>query len=527
MSLTLEVYSSGSTLLLPDDYRNVTGITFDGFYPGGLYGGASFFVPRDPARLGLIVPGMRVKISNGNVTVWEGYVTARELRTDATNSGVLYTCLGAWGYILEGTLINKPWADTRISEDVWKNPITAAAANDKSLLEWTSIDRLNRIRFNPRSTRDAAGAETGWATNDFSRVVYTAPVGQTVKRITLNYDLQEAAQAWRLSMYAQSSSADIGSVVEASGTGSKDETLGTPDRYVWLYTSARANQTPPTDGTVYAEFSSVVVYTETGNINPTEIAKDILPFVTGCSTSEAGIGSNTLSLVPFIADNITAAETLSKAAGFGDASYNSWAFCVRESDLSPDDKPILYYAQQPALTTAEYYIRLDDANLVLPVSLVQDTTEVRNYITIRYRDIDGREVILSPDDDAALKDTASIALYGTRADELSLDTTSAALAAGYGKRYLAARKDPQWTIPGGLTVQGYIRNGTGGNVPAANIKPGERVRVENFIEDISGTGLTYLITGTAYDDAAQTCQMQVGRPNRLDVWLARITGGLK
>jgi len=117
MSLTLEVYSSGSTMLLPDDYRNATGIQFDGFYPGGLFGTASFFVPRPPARLGLIVPGMRVKIRNGLVTVWEGYVSARELITDETTSGVQYTCMGAWGYILGGVLINKPWADTRIDQN--------------------------------------------------------------------------------------------------------------------------------------------------------------------------------------------------------------------------------------------------------------------------------------------------------------------------------------------------------------------------------------------------------------------------
>ena len=519
MSLTLEVYSSGSTVLLPDDYRNASEIRFSGYYPGGLYGDASFFVPREPARLGLIVPGMRVKIRSGNVTAWEGYVSARELVNEAQRAGVRYTCLGAWGYVLEGVRIRKPWADTRMSEDAWAELTTATGYGKYTL------DRQNRIMYTPTSQRDAAGAEVGWASTNGAAVTYTAPTGQTVKRITFGYDLQEAAQAWQLEL-----STTAGVVlwsVAASGTGTVDHALVTPVQAVRLIFRSMANQVPPSDGTVYGKFTDVTVYTETGAIDSTEIAKDILPFVTACSTAETGIGSNTLAVIPFVADNISAAETLFNAANYGDGSFNSWAFYVAESDLSPDDKPILYYAQQPALTDAEYYIRLDDANIQPPASLVQDTAEVRNYITVRYRDTNGRDVLITPDDDANLTDAASVALYGTRAEELSIETTSATLATNYGRRYLASRKDPQWTIPGGLVVKGFIRNATNGNVPAANIKPGQRVRVENFVEDISGTGLTYLITGTDYDDANETNALQVGRPNSLDVWLARMTGGIR
>ncbi|MFA6204337.1 MAG: hypothetical protein WC710_14260 [Gallionella sp.] len=526
MSLTLEVYSSGSTLLLPDDYRDVTGISYDCFYPGGLFGTASFFIPRPPARLGLILPGMRVKICSGNVTVWEGYVSSRALNTDETTSGVLYTCIGAWGYILDGTLINKPWAETSIASDIWKEVTSAFNVADVSLNNLADVDRKNRLHFMPTSTRDAAGAEVGWASNEYYRITYTAPVGQTVKRVTYNYDLNEGAQQWALGLFNTVTSAAEAEYTTTSATAA-DVTLGTPSRGLWLYLLSYAAQIPPTDDSVYAQVSDVTVYTETGAIDSTEIAKDILPFVTACSSSEAGIGSNTLPLVPFVADNISAAAALMQAAGYGDSSYNAWAFCIKESDLSPDDKPILYYAQQPALTEAEYYIRLDDANLQAPISLVQDTAEVRNWITVRYRDVEDNEVVLSPDDDANLKDTTSIATYGTRAEEIQLDTTSTTLATSYGRRFLAARKDPQWTIQGGLTVQGYIRNATGGNVPAANIRPGERVRIENFIEDISGTGLTFLITGTAYIDSTQTNMLEIGRPNNLDVWLARVTGGLR
>jgi len=526
MSLTLEVYSSGSTLLLADDYHAATGITFDGFYPGGLFGTASFFVPRPPARLGLIMPGMRVKIRNGNVTVWEGYVSARTLVTEENASGAQYTCLGAWGYLFEGALINKPWADNRISGDVWLDVTAQHSPSDVSLNNYVSLDRQDRLHFTPNSTRDAAGAETGWTTNQYHRITRTVPTGQTIKRITYNCDLQEGAQAWIGGIFNGATNA-AETTYTSSGTATADTTLGTPSQTIWIYLQSGGNQSPPTDDTVYWEVTEMTEYTELGSINSTEIAKDIIPMVTGCSTAETGIGSNTLSLVPFVAENITAAQTLINAAAFGDSSYNSWAFYVEDSDKSPDDKPILYYAQQPELTTAEYYIRLEDKNLQPPVSLSQDTAEVRNWISVRYTDIDGRQVILSPDDDANLKDTTSIAAYGTRAEEITIDTTSATLAANYGRRYLASRKDPQWTIDSGLTIQGYIRNATEGHVPAANIRPGERVRIENFIEDISGTGLTFLITGTDYNDETQTNTLQIGRPNQLDVWLARVTGETK
>jgi hypothetical protein len=178
--------------------------------------------------------------------------------------------------------------------------------------------------------------------------------------------------------------------------------------------------------------------------------------------------------------------------------------------------------QQPVLTAADYLVRLKEKNLVDDIEAEQDITTVVNWVNLEYQDAQGGNVYVTPDDDATLKDTASIALYGQREGDgpLSVNTTDATLAKNYARRYLAQYKDPQWTVSSGITVCGYIRNASG-KTPACEIRAGQRVKLENWLNDVNGSGLTFLITATTYNDADETCQISVGKPNNLDVFMAR------
>lgn len=484
--------------------------TFDKFYPGGLYGSMTVFVPADVTEESLIVLNYRVVAMNGLTIVWEGYVTGLEAAIEQDRYGWSVTCIGFWGNYLMTRQINKPWADKRIDESVW---VYQTAIATFTAAEKCTVDRNNRIRFTPKAE--------AWSTNQFAAVAYTAPTGQTIKRVVFNYDLQEAAQAWQAGLYNVTAGSTVWNVT-SSGTGSADTTLATPSQTVWLYLRAQANQTPTSNGTYYAEFSGIVVYTETGAINLTEIATDVIGYVTELSANTRLIASNTFSLVPFVANPKKYADVLMDAASYGDSSYNAWACGVRGSDLSSDGKPILFAEQQPALTDYDYALRLDDENVSVSARFVRDLTKVANWVAVIYRNEQGHQAIITPDNDATLTDATSVTAYGRRDAWITVDTESSTTATNYARRYLAAHKDPNPQASNDIEVVGYIRDKAGNPVATSEIEPGKRLKVENYLNDLSGTGLTILITRTQYVDESETCRLSFGEPNSLDVYLARI-----
>ena len=118
----------------------------------------------------------------------------------------------------------------------------------------------------------------------------------------------------------------------------------------------------------------------------------------------------------------TAAEILEKAAGFGDSSYNRWRCYVDHSEMAPsiDGKPVLVVEQQPALTDYDYRIRLEEIDPDFSYDRYFD--ELWNYILVRYTNTVGKEMWISPADDATLTDATSVADYGQRDYELKVDT---------------------------------------------------------------------------------------------------------
>lgn len=513
--LTLEIYSGTDRVGgSENDLRRAQGIQFSTYYPGGLYGDASFYVPRDVLASWQVSGAKRVAFFNGQKCVYEGRIQEIPVDVGAVDQGSRVMLAGFWGSTLNRRRWRKIWVDNRLSEDAWVWDETVSGA------DMTTVDRNNRIRFVPKAEAFVNPQIAG-------SVVYTMPTGETIKRVTCNYNLQEAAQAWELRLRDTVGAADIWSVT-TSGSGSQDDTLATPRQTLAFQLISRGVQTPPSDGTIYGQVSAVRVYSETGSINLTEICKDIVGNFTGIlNSSMQFIGSNTLSLVPFYADDFeTLAEIAERAADFGDSSYNPWAVGVLESFAShaPNGEPVFYAEQVPALTGYDYAVNMADKNLTAPVGITQDLSDIWNWIVVKYRADTGRTVYISPDDDATLTDSVSAANYGTRAVQLDVPTSSSTTAVNYGKRYLADHKDPKYIMGGSLKVKGYIRSSSGAIIPACQVRAGKRVRIENYLQDLSGTGLTFLITATRYSADDETCTMEMTRPTRLPVVLARLQG---
>ena len=49
-----------------------------------------------------------------------------------------------------------------------------------------------------------------------------------------------------------------------------------------------------------------------------------------------------------------------------------------------------------------------------------------------------------------------------------------------------------------------------------------RVRIENWQNDVSGTGLTFLVSGTAYTDQGESCALDIGIPDSLQTVLLQL-----
>lgn len=479
----------------------VRGVKFSTFYPGGICGGATFFVPHEARTVLEVRAGYEIRIYEGLVEAWRGVVMDLEEYRYFGQSGTLVSCVGHWGGLLGVRSWNKRWADDRIGEELWVWDETEGAE------EKCTIDRYNRIRFTPKAV--------AWINNDQAAVRYTMPTGETIKRVTLNYDFQEAAQAWIFRLRDEVGGVNIWSL-SVSGTGSRDDTLGTPRQALELQFQAGANQTPAADGTIYGQVSNVMVYSETGAIDLTAVAGDVRGKATALSANEHLIASNGYDLSPFISNyQEFLSSILERAAAFGDSSQNPWAVGVKTGFLASDDKPILFAEQQPSLTgTPSYEVSLRGAE----VGVRRNVSEVFNWVVVQYRDSRGVTLVVTPDDDATLENTDSIAKYGERHAVLDVDFSSLAQAKNYAKRFLAKYKEPTYAITSPVRVTGTIRHAGGaGYTPASLVQAGKTVRITDFLPDLSGAGLVLLITSTAYDDATRTVELGFGHVDPLQV----------
>jgi hypothetical protein len=498
--LSVEVYSTGTTPIadIRGELRGARNIRFGTYYPGGVYGNASLEVSRKLAEYWAVNGGQRLVLRSGLEIVYEGALDNLLARLAADRSQSMeLNAVGKWGAVMKRRMWNKPWADKRIDEAVW--PVKATTYIDRY-----TYDRYNRLMIVPKGVAFGASVDDGG-------FEYNAPTGETIKRVTCSYDMQEAGQAWELFMYDRTNLATIWSVT-ASGTGTQDVTLATPASKISLDFTSRAAQTPAADGTIYGKITNLVVYTETGSINLTEIAKDIRTELGELNTTEMFIGSNTKSIVPFVTDGWEAmGDILARAAGFGDASYNAWAAYLGHSELAPtpNGEPVLVVEQKPALTSSDYLVRLEDLQSGGEFEYYFD--DLWNWIVVEYQDAaTTRALCYSPDNDANLKDQASIDKYGQRDYPLKVETTLYTDAVAAGRRFLAEHKDPKFRMSRPLTLQGMVQRSGGGFVSAAQVRAGKRMRIANYFQDLSGTGLTFLVSSTEYDDETETVQVSGG-----------------
>lgn len=504
--LSVEIYSSGTTLINDPDNeaRHFVDLTFSKLYPGGLYGSGSFFIPRSILKDWAGKGAQRVVIRNGHDPVYEGYITALQYLHSSSSQGITVPLVGATEHLLMNYTWRKRWADARITEEVWRWDTTETGA-DKC-----DLDRTNRLKFVPKNV--------SWtADTDKAEVIYTMPTGEVARRVTFDYDFKEGGQSWGLGLWSSVSEWYI----DADASGSQDITLSNPSQDLYFYFLAKATQTPAADGSIYGQISNLKVYSETGNIYMDEILKDVVAKFSGILNSDTQYiqsPGTPLSLVPYIAEESPSlAGLINEVVGFGDGNNARWAWWMREAEkaASNDGKPVLFLEQYKSISDYNYQVTLEpSANRVSDIEIMKDYSTIVNWVEVRYTDPQGIERVITPDDDATLKDQDSIDNYGLRALAGGLDVAhfDATKAKDFAKRYLDTYKSPMWRMVRPLVVRGYILNKTGVPVPTSKINPGAAIRILDFPDDENGEKPTFVITGTSYDHEDESCSITTGIP---------------
>ncbi len=62
---------------------------------------------------------------------------------------------------------------------------------------------------------------------------------------------------------------------------------------------------------------------------------------------------------------------------------------------------------------------------------------------------------------------------------------------------------------------GWIRTKAGDTIPANKVQAGKRIRIENYLDDLSGEGLTFVVSRTTYNDSTQTASLSIGIQDNL------------
>ena len=521
-SLTVKAFARGSTTSINNvgfDYRKISGLRFSSYWPGGLFGSASFYTPGDLATSWTNSGAHRIVFYNGLQVVWEGYVDRISRTAEYGTSGLLVECVGAWGNILAAQGIDKPWSDERTdSRTIYRIDSTG----DELWRDFRDDGGILRVVPDPGKP-----FTDGW----YVAFRYTAPTGQTVKRVAYAYDmLENAGEAWEMLIWnVGTGAAEAGTSITATGSGVHAVNLATPSQSIEFRYYARANQTASaTANTNWAKWKPLGIKTETDvAITQAVIVADVIALATDINSSTSYISAPTSTAQPFITDGWKSyADIINDALSFGGASGANYYAQLLESDYlvqGADGKPVLQVGAYPALTAYEYELSLDDMNLVAPFTLDEDYSKIANYIFVSYTDATGKRITLTPTDSATLTDATSVSAYGRRDASIDAGTASAAAALAFGVRYLVKYSSPVWRLSAPISVVGYIRKGGDIRQPCSQIRAGERVLFSNFnaspIGDplIGSNPLIAIITSAEYsDDGGGVCSLSFGDLN--DLW---------
>jgi hypothetical protein len=532
-NLNIEVFEPQSTTKVPDERGDLNRAVVERIqtmYPGGIYGAATIYVPRDAMRpWSMLKPNSyRVRITNGSVVVYEGYIDD-QVYIFGGQGGVRLNLVGAWGIFGPRRAVRRYWADNRISEDAWSWYTPSASA------EKASPDRNNRLRITPKNQ--------AWGLNTGANFRYLMPYGENIYRITFDYNLTTVnGEDWTIAIVNGTSGAfewSVSRTTNGTTSGSATVNLAATTDFIYFRLRSDLAQTPAANANgdfSFGEISNVRVFARTGAFSYAETASAVMgdiPYLANQQYSTLKIdtrkiSTNTYNISPFITGRggyEKLSDVMTRLAGFGDGSYNPWAAGFVEADPG-DYLPIVYYEQQPALTGYDYQLFVRGrGEQQTPIQLRRSFEHLRNWIVVRFTDETGQRQEIDSFIDANLWDIDNSNRFLRRDVILDIGQSTQAQAQQYGVQYMhALTRTSYFRLDSPVEVRGYIIGKNGNRVPASEIKSGKRVRLmdfANYVPYVNESGVTFVISSTEYDDRTQSCRLTTGKPGPLTVMAAQ------
>jgi hypothetical protein len=502
--LQVKVYSSGTTEVFEPALRFADVLRANGFYDakgGGIFQDAEVFVPRDNPRGSWVVEDMqRIAIFRQQNMMWEGRIDAiSDSGLDGAPGNTL-RCVGSWGFEMDGPhapRIDKPWTITDVSARAWPRIATVSAA------DLCDIKRTaGTIRFIPKLEN--------WANGQVARVEMSVPTGQTVKRVQFDWTFEEASNAWGCYL-TNGAGTEIWSLTDDTPTtGSEDldtGDTGLPHQTIRFEMRSAASQTSAASDGEYFEVSNLIVATEEGTIDAEAMSIDIIGEHSGLNSSTALIDPDlTYPSLETGGGDPGSIKTfgwiLRHIAKYGDSSQNPIqpSLVASTEAGTPDGLPLLKLTTIPALSDYEYKVSI--SNKIDPYSQVPPVFR-RKYIAN-----DGIGVYTLPEglgfetvtsaDDANLQDADKVTADGSRVFMFDAGLGTQADAVNVGRAQLTQNTKPDFYMSGPILVTGLIRNKAGAWADVSLVQPGERIKIDDYIDDRSdqaAAGLILLITG--------------------------------
>jgi hypothetical protein len=498
--------------------HNAAGLRFGSFWPKG-YGPASFSVHRDVARRWAVKNAYDVVVRDGpSFICYQGRINDPALILNGTSQTITVPMSGYY-VVLTERLLRKRWVDN--------------AAIDRLIVPSSLVDAVGQNQFVVTREDDYFLVQCGYG--DVSRVSgeghyrrYTMPTGIKIRRVETAYAIR-SGEGVRIDIL----NVDNGSAVETfvatttgsvvSGNISHNLTAGDTERLDFRF---YCTDTDLYDDNDWMRLRALLIYGKMDNFpSPTytgdEIIKDALYLKAGdLSSNYDRIASPAVALVPFTTrdDGFETLDSIIQRIGaFGDSSQQYYGGSVWSEFGTTDGKPRFVFEPQPGTADNEWQVSLAE---LAAFNLSESDEELYNWIPVKFTDADGRETYLTPDDDASLKDTTSIALYGERAPRQSLNAgqCDAGSALDYGKRFLAGHKLPLWK--GDFSIRGGVRDKVGVRRRGSRVQGGHRVTITDY-----RGGTTFMLRHTTYEADTMMLRMEPSLPaDSLSVWQVQRDG---
>jgi hypothetical protein len=428
-----------------------------------------------------VVESYGVIVQDGLRVVWQGRIEGITPTTSGGDEFLDCRAVGPYVYLQE-RLIRKRWLDPDV---LIHAAVPSARLNDLEQNEFGVEKRANEMIIRASIAADISRDSgehyrqdyTMWANIDYVAFSYAGRCGE-------NFGLRVYNST------GATSEINVQITNSAGQTGSTSATLTSTTDTIQI--RGQINSTDVYDQNDWGKFynfralakyhSSHSAYgSEAYTLS--ELVEDVLWLVddigTQISNDVDGIATIATTLNAFTVEEFTpAGVVIDRLASYSDSSNNTYLAYVWDREGTSDSLPKFELSAWD-ISDYEYIIDIDSPD-VTAASNEKDGRQLYNWVAVQYVDEQGRKQERTPDDNANLRDSISIAREYQRMEVLKIGKATSTDADNIGERFIEWHKNRKWR--GSITLSGDVLTKAGGRVPVEWMRAGERYYIPQFGE---------------------------------------------